>query len=450
MQTRRDHVQAYQSAMARLGSALVCGDPSRDNSPTRRPLLGTFFGVIIVVLLCISFAVYGLLVPGGNTSWRKAGAIIVEEETGNRYLYLGGELRPTRNYASALLLAGDSPKVLSVSRNSLAGVRHGTPVGIPDAPDALPPAKELLSGPWTRCLRSDIPSGQVLDFDPADRTRDFPDNRLILLSPTNGLSSTSDDVYLLWHGTKYPVPNDTSLIALGLDSHQPVPAPDNWLSVLPTGAKLTAARIPSAGQRGRDIAGRPTEIGQLFQTTIADTDHYYVMRSDGVEPVSATQAALLTGRPGAAPARSVRPADIAATPVSQDDSLTAVPDILGVPPMRLSKEVVCLRQTSRGTTLRNRVVLETGPAATGDTQVVIPPGRGVFAVDQAQLSENTQPQLFLITERGVLHVLESAQSSRPLGYGDATPLPLPENVIELLPRGPRLGKAAAAATLVRR
>lgn len=444
MQTRRDHVQAYQFAMARLGSALVCGDASRDTSPNRRPLLGTFFGILIIVLLCVGFWVYGLLVPGGNTSWRKPGSIIVEKETGNRYLYIDGELRPTRNYASAMLLAGNNPQVQSVSRNSLKGVRHGAPVGIPDAPDSLATPKELIFGPWARCLRSDVRSGQVVDFDPADSTRDFPEDRLILLS------SADDEVYLLWKGIKYPVPNDSALIALGFDALKPVPAPDNWLSVLKTGPKLAAARIPGAGEPGRKVAGQPSKIGQLFWTTIANTDHYYLMRSDGVESVTPTQAALLTGRAGAEPARSVRPADIAAVPVSRKDPLAPVPAVLGVSPLHLDDEVLCLRQTARGTDLRTRVALGRGPAVSRDERVLVPPGRGVFVVDQTQLAEASSPQLFLITDQGLLHVLESTQSASQLGYGSVTPQPLPEDLIKLLPRGPRLGQGAATATLVGR
>jgi type VII secretion protein EccB len=441
MQTRRDHVHAYQFAMARLGSALVSGEPGLGRSPTRRPQLATFFGILIVVLLCIAFAVYGLLVPGGKTSWRKPGSIIVEKETGNRYLYVDGKLRPARNYASALLLAGDNAEVRSVSRNSLAGVRHGTPVGIAGAPDALPPAKDLLTGSWTRCLRSDVRSGQVLDFDPADRIRDFPDDRQVLLS-------LGDDRYLLWRGTKYPIPDDTALIALGLDSQKPVPAPRSWLSTLPTGAKLTAARVPLRGKPGRKIAGRPTRVGQLFQINVADTTHYYVMRSDGVEPLNPTQAALLIGRPGTAPARSVGPADIAAVPVSRGDSLPPLPDVLGVPPLHLAEEVLCLEQKSRGEKLRSRVVLEHGPAVSGSARTVIPPGRGVFAVDQAQLSEeNYSPQLYVITEQGVLYPLANDQSANVLGYGNAAPLPLPQAVLTVLPRGPWLGEASAVATV---
>ena len=45
--------------------------------------------------------------------------IIVEEETGNRYVYAGGTLYPAHNQASALLLQGTgaSVEVISAARS---------------------------------------------------------------------------------------------------------------------------------------------------------------------------------------------------------------------------------------------------------------------------------------------------------------------------------------------
>ncbi len=127
MQTRRDHVQAYQFAMGRLASALVSGDPGRGDSPTRRSALGSVFGVGLVVLLCAGYGVYGLISPVAKDDWRKDGTIVLEKDTGNRYVYANGELRPVRNYASALLIAGARTAPETVSATSLAGVPHGTP-----------------------------------------------------------------------------------------------------------------------------------------------------------------------------------------------------------------------------------------------------------------------------------------------------------------------------------
>ncbi|NUK88716.1 type VII secretion protein EccB, partial [Streptomyces lunaelactis] len=235
MQTRRDHVQAYQFATGRLASALVTGDPGRGDSPTRRSALGTLFGAGVVVLLCAGFGVYGLLSPVAKSDWKKNGAVVLEKETGNRYVYANGVLRPARNYASALLIAGKRNAPETVSAKSLAGVPHGFPVGIKGAPDTVPDASGLLTGAWARCLRTgpagtatgkagDRPAGQTLVFGPsAGAMAALTADREVLLSGPRGSR------YLLMGGTKYPVPAESALIALGLDDQQAVPAPADWL-----------------------------------------------------------------------------------------------------------------------------------------------------------------------------------------------------------------------------
>ena len=140
MQTQRDHVHAHQFQMARMSSALLLGDPSMAENPMRRTMLGLTVGVVLSLLVVICFGVYGWIVPGGNDSWRKGGSIIVEKETGTRYVYANGQLFPTLNMASAVILSGTS-KVQLVSRKSLSGVPQGVPVGIPNAPQVLPAAR---------------------------------------------------------------------------------------------------------------------------------------------------------------------------------------------------------------------------------------------------------------------------------------------------------------------
>lgn len=146
MQTRRDHMQAYQFAMGRLATALVTGDPGRGDSPTKRAALGSFFGAGLVVLLSLGFLVYGKLSPVTTAAWREPGSIVVEKETGTRYLFLDGRLRPVRNYASALLLTGKGAAVRTVAAKALSDVPHGAPIGIDGAPDSLPTPATLLAG----------------------------------------------------------------------------------------------------------------------------------------------------------------------------------------------------------------------------------------------------------------------------------------------------------------
>lgn len=441
MQTQRDHLQAYKFATGRLATALVTGDPGRGESPTRRGALGTFFGVILVVLLCAGFWVYGLISPVQKATWRQAGSIIVEKETGNRYLLIAGELRPVRNYASALLIAGREGAVRTVSGDALDGIPHGAPVGIPGAPDTLPAASEVLSGGWTRCLRPDLPHGQVLDFSPT-RTMAVPATRQEVLTSSDG------GRYLLWRGHLYPVPGTATLIALGLDGGRSLAAPDDWLTRLPTGSTLAAPDIPHAGAPAGQVAGHALRIGQLLRTVAAGDARTYVMLADGAARVGATAAALLSAQPGMRPPLTVDATALALLPVSRQPSPGAdLPAVLNAPSLNSATAALCLRQTPSGDKLTDTPVLGLGAAATGARTVLVPPGHGVLVQNQDQLKAgNSTPQTYLITDQGTLYPLEDSQAATALRLsGPGTPMP--SEVLALLPRGPGLASSAAAATV---
>jgi type VII secretion protein EccB len=445
VQTRRDHVQAYQFAMGRLATALVSGDPGRGDSPTKRAALGTFLGAGIVVLLCAGFGVYGLISPAPTSTWRSPGSIVVEQRTGSRFLYLDGELRPVRNYASALLLAGKNATVRSVSDASLGDTPHGSPVGMPDAPDELPTPATLVSGGWTRCLRPDLASGEAVDFTPAGRTAAFPADRQVLLSGPGGKR------YLLWRGVSYPVPSTATLIALGLDADQAIPVAQSWLDALPSGTPLAAAQVPGSGRAAGSVAGQPAKVGQLFSAASAGGTRFYVMTSGGIAPVGATEAALLAARPGAAAARQVSPTDLAAAPVAASGSSpgSSLPDVLNTPQLATGSQAVCLEQqvTSDGKSVRSALVVESGAAATGNRAVLVPANGGVLAVDQEEVvAQVSNPQQYLITDQGTAYPLGDSGTAALLGLGSTSPTDLPESVLNLLPRGSVLSASAAQAT----
>ena len=96
MQNRRDQVQAHSFVVGRLVSAMLRAEPDSPFTPQRRFSIGWVCGLIVAAC-----GVYGVIVPGGNTSWQEPGVLIVEKETGNRYVYVGEQLRPVANYTSA-------------------------------------------------------------------------------------------------------------------------------------------------------------------------------------------------------------------------------------------------------------------------------------------------------------------------------------------------------------
>ncbi|MFJ9907445.1 type VII secretion protein EccB [Streptomyces sp. NPDC101152] len=438
MQSRRDHLHAYQFATGRLASALVSGDPGTGEAPMRRSGLGAAFGVMAAALLVVVAVVYGLLKPVNTHSWARTGALIVEKETGTRYLYLQGQLHPTANYSSALLALGGTPSVQDVSRADLADVPRSTPIGIPGAPDDIAQPSALLTGAWTDCLHPGSGSGEVLDFDPRS-ARPMPANARVLVSGPGGTE------YVLWRATKYPVGGRTALLALGLDTEEPVKAPSAWLDALSTGTAIAPEAIPDAGKGSRTVAGSPAYTGQLFRTVVGGDIHHYVLESDGMAPLTATEAALIAAASGGRQLRQVSPADIAAVQASADDSLLhRIPDLLADTDVTADGgAALCLLQSVHGSRLSTSVVRETGRATAAGSAILLPPEHAVLATPPKNPSDLHTPDPYLITDRGLKYQLVG-QAADALGFGSVTPRVLPQSTLDQIGSGPRLSRAQAA------
>lgn len=449
MQSRRDHVHAYQFATGRLAAALVSGEPSTGEPPARRSVLGVVLGVLLAVLACAGFAIYGLIKPGGNTAWARPNAIVVEKETGTRYLYVDGVLHPVANYASSLLGAAGSAggtTVHTVSRNSLADVRRGVEIGIPAAPDSVPQASALLTGDWTRCLTPHQNQGETVDFAPADPSpaRRSATGRRVLLRATDGTQ------YLLWNGTRYRLGDRSTLVALELDGQDPIPAPESWLAALPAGPTVGAADVPGRGRQGPRVGDRGARIGDVFTT---GTDgrgptQFYVLRSDGLAPLTRTEFELLATSKGAAEPRQLTPRDIAAVGGSADRSLLhRLPDFLSGPVLRPGGSAVCLRQyTTGGTKVHTTVTLEDRPAASAPPAVV-PVGRGLLAQALPLPPRGVTPQVYLVTELGVKYPLADGAALSALGFGGGQVRAVPRSLLDLLHTGPALSRTEALAAV---
>src|SRR3712207_5522871 len=152
MPSRQDQLHSYQFAVQRVVAALVMRETDPAQSPFRRAAGATLAGVLVAAIALGGVAAYGAIVGGGSKSWRNDKAVIVEKESGARYVYRNERLHLVVNYASALLLVGSAPpKTVLVSRRSIEGVPRGAPLGIPDAPDSLPAANRVVGVPWSVC-----------------------------------------------------------------------------------------------------------------------------------------------------------------------------------------------------------------------------------------------------------------------------------------------------------
>ncbi|TQS23995.1 type VII secretion protein EccB [Microbispora hainanensis] len=463
MQTRKDLYQAYRLMQQRLGQALLQGEPDVAESPMRRHTIATFCGILLSVLLLAVFGIWGLIKPGGATKLTEPGQLLVEQDTGATYVYSRQErvLLPTANYVSArLLLDTADVTVRDVSAASLAELPRGPLVGIPGAPDSLPPKDKLVHGPWSVC---------VVDGPDASGT---PRPYVTLVGgldvggrPLGGGAMVVDDgrqKWVVWGDRRMRA----STSAVNALSAQPRKVPATWLNALPEGPAFSGPKVPNLGRKVRGPDGKVTAaVGQVFTVPgIGGAPaRWYVLLSDGLAPISLTQATLLLSDPATKAAYGRRPLQpIRIDAATAGAALSRQPSMLGggmpetmptvVSPASTTPLCAVFAGTGSGST---RATLTVGASiaiptprtpGTQDTfdQVLLPPGSAAVAgllPGEGQLGSITN--YFLVTDQGRRFAIASAGLLPKLGYGAADTTPVPAQLLHLIPEGPALDPAAA-------
>lgn len=445
MQTQRDHVHAYQFMVGRMTSALVSGDPGAFEPPARRASVGLIIGIVLAVLVTAGFGVYGLVRPGGSTAWRKPGVILVEAETGTRYVLLDGVLHPTLNQASAMLRQGADAKVKRISRNSLAGLPHGAPIGISGGPDPVPRQADLVGGPSLLCLTggTERAAATLLAGAPDRPAQPLPEQEYLLVRGTDGVS------HLVWRATKYRLADGAVPAALGMASDAELPAPDLWLDLLRDGPVIGPAPIQDSGTPGPVVGGAGHSVGQLFEQRVgADARQFYVLLRDGIARLTETEFTLLAGRAGIPDPVPISSAAVVAAPKSDDTSLTdRLPDLMTIRQARPGDRAACLLLTTPGPVV---------PVLAGDLPVSrttrsglgvwLPPAAGLLAAEAPVPEGQRAPKRYLITDQGTTYPIPDDDSLRALGLGGATPVAMDARLLAALPAGPSLSRSAVGVT----
>jgi type VII secretion protein EccB len=459
--TQRDQIQAYQFLRRRLVSALVAADANHPTSPSRRLVLGTIIGVAAAVLTTAVFGIIGLLNPSGSTDWQQGGQVLVEQETGARYVYgKDGLLHPVLNYASARLLAGgDGTQTSSVSAKSLASASRGAMLGIIGAPDSLPTTDALLAHPvFASCTRmpADLPATAepvstvvLAGAVPAGQTLANGAGLLVALR--------SGGKYLVTDGRRYLLPGQGPVGALGYETQQAMPVAGDWLATVPVGRDLGLVDVPNAGSTGPSVGGASTRVGQVLG---AGGD--YLVRSDGLAPITPTEAALVLGDTNNASAYpdgrprvlSVSVAAATSAPISKSTDDAGYPGALPVLANPSPTAVLCAVGDGQDTT---RIMAEPAlplpdggkpmpasgaadPRVAGE--VYVPPTSGAL-VRELVGSGGTTPTTYLVTDAGTKYPVPSQDALKFLGYGGITPQPVAGTLLALLPTGPSLDPAVA-------
>ncbi|MCO6011608.1 type VII secretion protein EccB [Actinoallomurus purpureus] len=458
MQTRRDLYQAHKLMMQRVGLALLQGEPDVAESPMRRPSVAAFSGAMVAVLIAAVFGVIGFISPSGAKGLDQGGTVIIERETGTKYVYDTNRKRllPVLNYASAKLAldSGNSAQRV-VSRKSLAKFTRGPMIGIPGAPDSLPDPNHLVKKPWSVCVRNGTTT--------AGGTRSV--TSLVAGSSVGGrLLGAGQAVVVQAGGQSYVIWNNQRMHmtlppaqAGSVTRVQPAPVSQTWLNPLDQGADFVA---PPVGNRGGAVPGVDGSVGQVFKVP---SGAWYVLLSDGFAQITETQGILLLAEPQtkenayhgqAAVARDTDFGTVTSKPSTQHVMDARLPQTMPdfVPwdastPLcavyaDMDKGSVSAR-LSIGGSLPDVDPTISGQGTTVD-QVILPPGGAALVGLLPAANElNAINSWYIVNDAGVCFPLSSKDTAQKLGYNVNNAAPIPKGVQQLMPTGPTLDPTAA-------
>jgi type VII secretion protein EccB len=468
MASKRDQLHAYQFLIQRVVSALVSRESDPEQPPFRRPGNAAIGGIAIAIIALAGVGVYGLIKPGGNDAWRDGQSVIVEEETGTRYVYLEERLHPVANYASALLAIGQHAETLSVSRNSLAGVPRGPRIGIPDAPDALPGTGQLLTDPWTLCSQptpdptgTEVPISVLMAGERMRGGQSLADQAVLAEVTETG------ERYLVLHGYRHLISKaDAVVIGLALRASPPIRVAPAVIEAIPLGRPLAPIPVAKMGTPANVLATRPEiRAGQLFEVSTSNGVQYYLAEVGRLRPITELQYEIQRGHqataaayPGAEPtALPLGPIEANAAPqapraaakagdppterpefASGDDTatlcLTFAPGS-DVPALTLEPVMPTIdplsatpRRTDQGAVLADRVLVPAGHA---------------MVIEAVPTQDTPRGTLLVVTDLGVAYPLANAETLEVLGYGGVEPVRMPAGLVARIPLGSGLSHEAA-------
>jgi type VII secretion protein EccB len=456
MQTRREQVRAYRFVTRRLVSALLSGEPETTDLPMRRLGMAVFGSLLVGAIIFGGVGAYGALRPGGGGP-PADNSLVIERETGARYVFRDGTLYPVANFASALLIVGKpDPVIQTRSRNSLRGLpRSRQTYGIQGAPDSLPDPRDLSGLPWSVCSApksadSTTPATRVLVGSQPPGGSALGESGLLVLQGNNR--------YLLWNNHALRIPNPGILAALGMAGPAPVAVGPALINGMVKGPELKVPLIPGQGTpTGKTLGGKPATTGSLYHD---DKGQHYIMLTGGLSPIGETMAGLIvatTGQqdnalnfgelngvltnhkfePDGFPQQIPKLAQPTATRVAVCDVYTRVTDTEMDSTVLVYDAVPAELVPSAAevpTTQTNRADFVTVSGQGALVNPVPAPGAAGVGGDP-----------YLVTAEGFRYTLDSrsGDAKGALGYAAVTPVEIPEDLVLLIPAGPALSMSAA-------
>lgn len=454
MATTREQAEAANYEGRRQATSLMTGVDEARRDPRRRVNRVTVAGVLIGVLVMAGFGIAGFLGAGRGPALPDAGAVLVSG-SGDRYVVVEGRLHPALNLASALLVGGG--RLTTVRPAVLGALPRGLPVGIPDAPDALPPAAGLSHAAWTVCV---VPSGapslppevtvRVGVAEPAGDV--VGPGRAVVARGVDGVA------WLLADGRRHRLADQVPAL-LGLRRATPVPLPAAVLDTVPEGTPIAVPALPPAGAAVPG-APEPWRSGDVVRVGADGPGRpAFVLLPDGLAPVSDLTATLLVA--AGAPERPATAAQVGAAAASPAPAPGGPdwPETVPEPVAPERDQPLCLSTTpgepAGDAPWAVRLSLPGTPEVPGQPPVHATGGDVPGAADavvvarggalvRATTSGGGDGALTLVTDAGLRFAVPTPDAAVRLRYDPATAPAVPAPFVALLPAGPALDPDTAA------
>lgn len=464
MASRRDQLHSYQFLLQRVVSSIMVHETDPEQAPLRRGVGAIFAGAMIAVVVAAGFGVAGVITGSIGNRWQREGAIVIERETGATYVFRGGTLQPVLNYASARLVSGSTdPGTHRVPGDDLAGFPRTAMVGIPGAPDSLPGTDRVLGPPWTICSEPEPdPAGQLRAVtslrlgEPVPGGAPLGERGLLVRDAEDGTR------YLVWRSHRYriagPDPDRVIQSLYGVPGPEALAGPP-WLDALPAGEDLAPIELADLGAPSPAVRGY--RIGDVLYHPITGGEQHYLVRADGLDPLTDLEQRVQTGEyqvepvPIGAAAANALPTS-AEGPASTSGAAAlplSAPELARLPadrPVPLCAETADARVppvVSYGGELSPAAgAIPTGGASPAGTRLAdlvrVPPSR--VAVVRALPSATASTGAFqLVTDVGLRFPVPSEEVLGILGYPPAAAVDMPAGLVQRIPAGPTLDPAAA-------
>jgi type VII secretion protein EccB len=468
----KHQVSGWRFVMRRIASGVALHDTRMLVDPLRTQARSVVMGVLILVTALAGCFVFSLIKPSGSVSNND---VLADRSTAALYVKVGEQLHPVLNLTSARLIVGRPVNPTTVKTSALDKFPRGNLIGIPGAPERMV-QNSSQDADWAVC---DAVSGPATGVTVIAGPPDSSGARAAALGSGQAvLVEGGGRTWLLWDGKRSPIDLSDHAVtnALGLDTNVPAPRSiaSGLFNAIPEAPALTAPVIPDAGSPPPFPLPLSAPVGAVVEAhalnnTPANTELYFAVLPDGLQPISPVLAAVLRNTDSYGLSRPPRLGadDVARLPVSRMLDTTAYPE----QPVKVvdaaSDPLTCAHWTKPAGAATSSLTLLSGSAlpvpdavrtvdlvgagADGTaTRVALEPGTGYFA--QTVGNGPASPaagSLFWIADTGVRYGIDTdagatghAKTVEALGL-NPPPIPIPWSMLSLFATGPTLSRADA-------